>query len=273
MRGDKVEELQHALAAAGHDPGPIDGIFGSLTSHAVKAFQRRHGLVVDGIVGPNTAGRLDAFALHDGHAGASPPPLGPMTDWPSIPIRTRRVRAMTVLIDRYGYPVNGAAGIVGNLEAESGIIPNRVQGSTSKAPMTSSNNHGGTTTWTAEQIMNRVEGQTGPKLGGIGLAQWTFRTRREGLFRHRFQDVRPGPAVLFDMDAQLDYLVHELQSQFKSKVDDVIRSPGVTVDKASDLMLTEFERPADMGTEQQQKRRAMAEKARHDYLAASGASS
>jgi peptidoglycan hydrolase-like protein with peptidoglycan-binding domain len=37
-----------------------DGIFGSRTERAVKAFQRAKGLGVDGIVGPATYAKLEA---------------------------------------------------------------------------------------------------------------------------------------------------------------------------------------------------------------------
>ena len=39
---------------------PADGIFGQITETAVKGFQRTHGLVPDGIVGPLTWRRLDS---------------------------------------------------------------------------------------------------------------------------------------------------------------------------------------------------------------------
>ena len=35
-----VRDLQAALKALGHDPGPIDGVFGAKTESAVKAFQK-----------------------------------------------------------------------------------------------------------------------------------------------------------------------------------------------------------------------------------------
>jgi peptidoglycan hydrolase-like protein with peptidoglycan-binding domain len=57
-RGPEVIELQTLLQAAGYSPGGIDGVFGSLTSRAVRSFQSSQGLVVDGIVGPVT---LDAL--------------------------------------------------------------------------------------------------------------------------------------------------------------------------------------------------------------------
>lgn len=53
-RGAKVVEIQNALLAAGIDPGPVDGIFGNATATAVAAFQAQAGIVVDGVVGPET---------------------------------------------------------------------------------------------------------------------------------------------------------------------------------------------------------------------------
>lgn len=56
-RGDEVVELQKILAKDGSSL-EIDGIFGPGTQSAVRSFQKRHGLVVDGIVGPKTWGEL-----------------------------------------------------------------------------------------------------------------------------------------------------------------------------------------------------------------------
>lgn len=47
-RGGEVRALQRRLAAAGHDPGPVDGIFGPLTLAALRAYQRGHRLEVTG---------------------------------------------------------------------------------------------------------------------------------------------------------------------------------------------------------------------------------
>ncbi|MFJ3899614.1 peptidoglycan-binding protein [Streptomyces sp. NPDC090083] len=52
--GPAVAEAQCLLRRSGISPGGIDGIFGPLTEHAVKEFQKRSGLVVDGMVGPHT---------------------------------------------------------------------------------------------------------------------------------------------------------------------------------------------------------------------------
>lgn len=52
-RGGSVHELQEKLGI------PADGVFGSQTEAAVKAFQSRKGLVADGLVGPATWGALE----------------------------------------------------------------------------------------------------------------------------------------------------------------------------------------------------------------------
>lgn len=56
-KGDIVVELQTLLAKNGSSL-KIDGIFGPGTQSAVRAYQKQHGLVVDGIVGPKTWGEL-----------------------------------------------------------------------------------------------------------------------------------------------------------------------------------------------------------------------
>ena len=55
-----IERLQSALERAGH-PVPPDGRFGARTEVAVRAFQQLSGLVVDGVVGPETWRSLDRF--------------------------------------------------------------------------------------------------------------------------------------------------------------------------------------------------------------------
>lgn len=49
-----MKRIQRRLAENNQYHGPIDGIYGGGTESAVKAFQRSEGLLVDGLVGPNT---------------------------------------------------------------------------------------------------------------------------------------------------------------------------------------------------------------------------
>lgn len=58
MDAPDIKAVQQALLDRGFDPGPVDGIWGRRTIAAVREFQRAEGLLVDGIYGPQTAGRL-----------------------------------------------------------------------------------------------------------------------------------------------------------------------------------------------------------------------
>ncbi len=51
-RGNDVVELQRKLKNWGYYDGSLDGIYGPDTYNAVRFFQRRNGLSVDGVVGP-----------------------------------------------------------------------------------------------------------------------------------------------------------------------------------------------------------------------------
>lgn len=53
-RGSEVTQIQTKLKRWGYYTGNIDGIYGTKTVEAVKYFQRKNGLTVDGIAGPAT---------------------------------------------------------------------------------------------------------------------------------------------------------------------------------------------------------------------------
>ena len=57
-KGEEVRILQLRLAELGYLTGEADGIYGDDTREAVRAFQRRNGLSVDGIAGKQTQTRL-----------------------------------------------------------------------------------------------------------------------------------------------------------------------------------------------------------------------
>ena len=68
--GTVVRTIQQKLKNWGYYTGPIDGIYGAKTFAAVKYFQRKNNLAVDGIVGPKT---LQALGIVDngGNSGSS----------------------------------------------------------------------------------------------------------------------------------------------------------------------------------------------------------
>ena len=60
-RGSEVTQIQTKLKRWGYYKGNIDGIYGSQTVEAVKYFQRKNGLAVDGIAGKNTLAAMGIF--------------------------------------------------------------------------------------------------------------------------------------------------------------------------------------------------------------------
>ena len=52
--GSEVRTIQDKLKRWGYYTGNVDGIYGSQTVAAVKRFQQKNGLAVDGIAGPKT---------------------------------------------------------------------------------------------------------------------------------------------------------------------------------------------------------------------------
>lgn len=76
-RGAAVSDVQKKLKAAGLYTYKIDGIYGSLTTSAVQAFQRNHHLQVDGIVGPETLAVLNGSPSKGNSSNASSPKTPP----------------------------------------------------------------------------------------------------------------------------------------------------------------------------------------------------
>lgn len=61
--GNEVIQIQTRLKNWGYYNGAIDGVYGNATYQAVKNFQKKNGLTVDGVAGSNT---LKALGLQTG---------------------------------------------------------------------------------------------------------------------------------------------------------------------------------------------------------------
>ena len=70
--GEDVQKLQLRLMELGYDPGSADGLFGSGTKEAVKDFQKRNSLSVDGVAGTRTQQRLYSAEAASPPAAADP---------------------------------------------------------------------------------------------------------------------------------------------------------------------------------------------------------
>ena len=80
----QIQTFLKAQSAAGHDPGPIDGVFGAMTASAVRAFQTLQNLApIDGIWGPDEASRARQM-ITDSAASTSWTVLNPGVTGPVV---------------------------------------------------------------------------------------------------------------------------------------------------------------------------------------------
>ena len=118
-RGDEVTQIQTKLKRWGYYNGNIDGIYGSQTQEAVRYFQRKTGLTVDGIAGPNT---LAAMGITSSSSGSSS----------SSSSNSSNVNLLAKLIygEARGEPYTGqvAVGAVVMNRVKSSSFPNSISG-------------------------------------------------------------------------------------------------------------------------------------------------
>lgn len=69
-RGNEVTQIQTKLKRWGYYTGSVDGIYGSKTQEAVRYFQRKNGLTVDGIAGTKTLAAM-GITSSSGNNGSS----------------------------------------------------------------------------------------------------------------------------------------------------------------------------------------------------------
>lgn len=70
-RGNEVKQIQEKLKRWGYYNGNIDGIYGSQTLAAVKAFQKKNGLTVDGIAGEKTLAAMGITSSSNSSSSSS----------------------------------------------------------------------------------------------------------------------------------------------------------------------------------------------------------
>ena len=117
-RGNEVTQIQTKLKRWGYYNGNVDGIYGTQTLNAVKYFQRKNGLTVDGIAGPAT---LKAMGIYNTSSSSS-----------SSSSNSSNVNLLARLIygEARGEPYTGqvAVGAVVMNRVKSSSFPNSISG-------------------------------------------------------------------------------------------------------------------------------------------------
>ena len=152
----------------------------------------------------------------------------------------------------------GAAGLMGNLYAESALNPKNLQNSYEKSL-------GYTDATYTAAVDNGSYSNFVHDSAGYGLAQWTFWSRKEGLLAF----VQAAGKSIGDLEAQLDYLLKELTESYKTVLSTLKTASDVQT--ASDSVLLNFERPADQSTAVKNKRAGYGQNYYKKYAGAASA--
>lgn len=72
-KGEEVRKIQTKLKNWGYYSGSVDGIFGWQTESAVRSFQKKNGLKVDGIAGTQTLNAMGIFTSSSSSGQAQSP--------------------------------------------------------------------------------------------------------------------------------------------------------------------------------------------------------
>lgn len=156
-----------------------------------------------------------------------------------------------------GLSDHGAAGLMGNLYAESALNPHNLQNTYEKKLGLTDDAY--TAAVDSGSYTNFVRDSA-----GYGLAQWTYWSRKEGLLSY----VRSLGAPVGDLEAQLGYLFKELSEGYTGLL--ATLKTATSVRTASDAVLTKFERPADQSASVQAKRASYGENYLTKYAGGTG---
>ena len=155
------------------------------------------------------------------------------------------------LLKEKGFSDVAAAGIMGNMEAESNCESNRLQGDFGTTREKSINY----TKQVDEGYVSRDDFiYNGPNGGGYGLCQWTYYSRKAGLY----DLAKMRGLSIASEDVQIEWLCNELAQGEYASVLQTLRTSG-SIRECSDAVLKGFEKPADQGNIQSDIRAGYAE--------------
>lgn len=144
---------------------------------------------------------------------------------------TNEERIWNYLIGK-GMSSAGAAGLMGNLYAESALNPKNLQN-------TSEKKLGYTDDSYTAAVDNGSYSNFVRDSAGYGLAQWTYWSRKQNMLEF----ARAAGKSIGDLEMQLDFLFKELSEGYKTVL--ATLKAATTVKAASDSVLLNYERPAD----------------------------
>ena len=141
----------------------------------------------------------------------------------------------------------GCAGLLGNLQAESGLKSNNLQ-----------NTYERKLGFSDDKYVAAVDNGTYTNFvydaAGFGLAQWTYWSRKKSLYEY----AKSKNASIGSLEMQLEFLYKELSENYKSVL--ATLKTAKSVKEASNAVLLKFECPADQSVSVQNKRASYGQK-------------
>ena len=135
----------------------------------------------------------------------------------------------------------GTAGLMGNLYVESGLIPTNLQNTYEKKL-------GYTDAAYTAAVDSGAYDNFAKDSAGYGLAQWTYHTRKAALLAF----AKAAGKSVGDLETQLAFLVKELRESFK--LVHYVLVTATDVKTASNVVLLQFEKPADQSAAAKERR-------------------
>lgn len=145
-------------------------------------------------------------------------------------------------LKKEGFNDYGAAGLMGNLDAESGLRSNNLQD-------TYSREFGLSDIQYTQKVDNGTYTNFVKDEAGYGLAQWTYWSRKQNLLNY----AKAKGKSIGDLEMQLGFLCKELREQYTNSVYNILKT-ATSLQQASDAVLMNFERPLNAAS--QKSRRA-----------------
>lgn len=146
------------------------------------------------------------------------------------------------------------AGLMGNLYAESGLNTKNLQNSCEKR-----------LSYTEEEYTAAVDSgkyaNFAHEAAGYGLAQWTYHTRKAALLAF----AKAAGKSVGDLETQLRFLMKELTGNYAGVLSELKKAGSVQA--ASNVILTKFERPKDQSAAVKKKRAEYGQKYFDKYAA------
>lgn len=158
-----------------------------------------------------------------------------------------------------GFNDCGKGGLMGNLDAESGLKPKNLQNSYEKKLGYTDDSY-------TAAVDNGNYGNFVKDSAGYGLAQWTYWSRKQDMLTF----ARAAGKSIGDLEMQLDFLCKELKESYPTVYNKL--KTAASVREASDIVLTQFERPADQSEAVKLKRANMGQKYYNQYVKKTGGS-